>query len=182
MPATPHDGGDATSHADTSAGDDAQRDAASTSSDDARDRRDDGASELRRALEREREQRKSFEKEAKRLADEIATRDDAGKSETERARTQLERERERANTAEARIAVMEREALAREVATEAGIPTWWDRLRGDNARELRADAARVREQLGVGRGALDGGVRGVGGTPEPQSFDDLIRAGAKRRS
>ena len=77
---------------------------------------------------------------------------------------------------------MEREALAREVANEAGIPTWWDRLRGDNVRELRADAARVRELTGVGRGALDGGVRGIGGRNEPTSMDDLIRSGVKRRS
>jgi hypothetical protein len=181
-PATPQTGDDGTSKLDTPADDASQRDAASQSSSDARDRRDDGASELRKALEREREQRKQSEREAKRLQDEIAQRDDVGKSESERARAQLDRERQRADTAEARIAVMEREALAREIAAEAGIPTWWDRLRGDNARELRADAARVREQLGVGRGALDGGVRGLGGSNEPTSMDDLIRAGAKRRS
>lgn len=180
-PAPPHSGDDETSPLDHSADDAAKRDASSQSSSDARDRRDDGASELRKALEKEREQRKQSEREARRLADEIAQRDDAGKSEGERQRAQYERERERANTAEARIAVMEREALAREVANEAGIPTWWDRLRGDNARELRADATRVRELMGVGKGALDGGVRGAGGRTEPTSMDDLIRAGVKGR-
>jgi len=64
---------------------------------------------------------------------------------------------------EAEIGSRDRDALRRQIADESGIPTLWARLQGDDARSLRADANRLRDELGVGKGALDGGVRGMGG-------------------
>ena len=164
----------------TSATEDASREGERQPEANADRREDDGG--LRRALESERESRRRAEREAKTLRDEIAKRDDAGKSDVERLTGIAAREKERADAAEARVAKFERDTLAREIATEAGVPEWWDTLTGDDARSLRASANKVRERLGAGRGSLDGGVRGLGGPPTPESMDDLIRAGARRRS
>lgn len=146
-------------------------------------RRDsDPAVELRTALEAERNQRKRLEAEAKRLQQAIDQRDDAGKSELERERARAEREAARASEAEAKLALKETETLARQVAAEAGIPHLWGWLKGDDIRQIRADATRLREAMGMPGGALDGGVRGLG-VPRtaPPSMDDLIREGARRR-
>lgn len=152
-----------------------QRDADNGDVNDGQDRRDAGLAgeELQRALARERRTRREMEKELKALRDEKQARADAEKSDLDRAN-------ERAERAEARVAEIEREMLARQVANEAGIPLMWERLRGDDLRALRADASKLREELGLGEGALDGGVRGLGASAQPQSMDDLIRRGARR--
>ena len=173
---------DATSTAGTSAQPDASGAKPEAEGREDGERREDGAEGLRRALDAEREQRKRAEREARDARAEIAKRDDAGKSEDERRSAQLARETERANVAEAKLAELERRELARQIATEAGIPSWADELQGDSPRELRAHATRIRERLGIGEGSLDGGARGLGGPAQPESMDDLIRAGARRRS
>jgi hypothetical protein len=129
--------------------------------------------QLRKALDAERRQRRAAEREVKRHAD-------AAKAQADAEKTELERMTERATLAEAKIADYEREVLARQIAAEAGIPEWWDRLSGEDVRSLRADAQKVRERLGYGSGALDGGVRGSGVVQREPSMDDLIRSGARR--
>lgn len=130
--------------------------------------------ELAKALQAERRRSREIERELKRLSDAEKTRTDAEK-------TELERVAERAETAERRVAEMEREALSRQVAGEAGIPQLWHRLRGEDVRALRADAQRMREELGLASGALEGGVRSDGVPAAAQSMDDLIRGVGSRR-
>lgn len=141
----------------------------------------DPAAELRTALEAERAQRKRHEADVKRLQAQIDHQSDAGKSEAERERSQ--RERVEAENAQLRseLAQKETEGLARQVAAEAGIGHMWQRLQGDDLRALRADATRLREEMGMPGGALDGGVRGGQRPTSPPSMDDLIRSGARRR-
>jgi hypothetical protein len=129
--------------------------------------------EVRKALQSEREARRNAERELKRYVDAERQRADAEK-------TEVQRQTDRAEAAEKRIATLEREGLARTVAAEAGIPDWWDRLQGDDVRALRADATRIREMLGKGRGALDGGVRGSRPLGREPTMDDLIRSKAGR--
>jgi hypothetical protein len=123
---------------------------------------------LRTALSRERSHSKEIERSLRELQSAEQSRVDAGKSELERAN-------ERAQQAERRVAEMERESLARQVAGETGIPTLWHRLNGTDTRSLRADAQRLREELGLTPGALEGGVRSDGVPAQPSTMDDLIR-------
>jgi hypothetical protein len=152
-----------------------QRDADGSQDADGGGGRDAHAPEvLRRALEAERASRKDAEKELARLRDAEKQRSDAEKSELQLAT-------ERADAAEARASTLEREGLARQVAAESGIPSWWDTLQGDDVRSLRASASKMRERLGMdGGGGMDGGVRGTTVPGQPASMDDLIRAGARR--
>jgi hypothetical protein len=124
--------------------------------------------ELQKALKAERHRSREMERALKALQDAEKTRTDAEKSEIERAT-------ERAETAERRVASMEREMLARQVANETGIPGLWHRLSGDDTRALRADAQRLREEMGLTSGALEGGVRSDGVPAQPSSMDELIR-------
>lgn len=145
-------------------------------------RRDaDDRAELRSALDSERQERKRLEAETKRLQAAIDSQADAGKPEVERERARADREATRANEAEARLAQKEVEALAHQVAGEAGIPHLWEWLKGDDLRSLRANAQKLRESMGHQGGALDGGARGIGVPQEPTSMDEMIRAGARRR-
>lgn len=132
--------------------------------------------DLRRQLRASRRAEKDAARELKRYQDAEKAREDANKSELQRAT-------ERAEAAELRVATLERANLAQQIATEAGIPTWWDKLDGDDARGMRADAQRIRERLGLsgtpGPG-MDGGVRSLGAPPQPVSMDDLIRGGSRR--
>jgi len=138
--------------------------------------------ELRTALEAERKERKRLEAETRRLQSSIESHADAGKSEAERERARAEREAARANEAEAKLAAKETETLARQVAAEAGVAHLWGWLKGNDLRELRADATRLREAMGMQGGPLDGGVRGRGVNGQGEtSMDDLIREGARRR-
>jgi len=129
--------------------------------------------EYRKALQSEREARRAAERELKQ-------RNDADRARADAEKTEVQRQTERAQAAEQKIATLEREALARQVASEAGIADWWDRLQGDDVRGLRADATRIREMLGQGKGALDGGMRGTRALPRDPSMDDLIRSRAGR--
>jgi len=155
--------------------DPARREAGGDQGDDDQAQRDAALDreELTKALNRERRTRREADRELKRLRDAEAARTDAEK-------TELQRATERAEAAEARLASMERAALAQQVAREEGIPDWADELRGDDARALRTHAQRIRERLGRVAPGMDGGARGLGVPPAPQSMDDLIRAGARR--
>lgn len=130
--------------------------------------------ELQKALKAERQRARETERQLKALQDAEKQRSDAEKSELERAT-------ERADAAERRVAEMERESLARQVANESGIPSLWHRLSGTDTRTLRADATRLREELGLTPGALEGGVRSDGVPAQPDSMDDLIRGFNRER-
>jgi hypothetical protein len=154
-----------------------RRDADTEGSLDAEERRDAELSgtSLEKALKEERRRARSLEAELRQIREAEQARADAEK-------TDLQRATERAESAERRVASMEREMLARQVANEAGIPTLWHRLSGDDTRALRADAQRLREEMGLTTGALEGGVRSDGVPAQPQSMDELIRGfGAGRR-
>jgi hypothetical protein len=152
------------------------RDADSDTGHDDDSRRDASLSpeDAKKALDASRRAERQARKELKRYQDEEQARNDANK-------TELERASERAAKAETRVAEMEREALARQVANESGIPTLWHRLTGTDVRTLRADAQRMREEMGMqSPTGMDGGVRSLGNPPQPSSMDDLIRQGARR--
>jgi flagellar biosynthesis GTPase FlhF len=131
--------------------------------------------DLRKALNASRKAERQAAKELKRLQEAEQARIDANKSELERAT-------ERAQRAEARIAEIEHESLAKQVANESGLPAGsWHRLSGSDLRALRADAARMREELGLTQPVgMDGGVRSLGAPPQPVGMDDLIRGSVRR--
>lgn len=174
-PATPNEGAATATHSPAPT-DRGSRDGDSTGALESEGRRDADLTgpELAKALKEERKRNRDLAAEVRRLADAEQARTDAEK-------TELERATERATKAEAQVASMQREMLARQVANETGIPQLWHRLTGDDVRSLRADAGRLREEMGLTSGALEGGARGEG-MPEAQSMDDLIRGfGAGRR-
>jgi hypothetical protein len=129
-------------------------------------------SSVEKALREERKRNRSLEAEIREFRAAEQQRIDAGK-------TELQRQTERAELAERTVAQMQREMLARQVAGEAGIPQLWHRLSGDDTRALRADAQRLREEMGLTSGALEGGVRGDSPNA-PVSMDELIRGGVRR--
>jgi len=138
--------------------------------------RDAGASvdDLRKALNSERRSRRDSERELKALRDAAKAREDAEK-------TDLQRATERAEAAEARANVLERQAEAVKIAAEFQVSDWSDELAGDpDTRTMRAHAQRIRDRLGRGSSGMDGGVRGSGVPPVAQSMDDMIRRGFGR--
>lgn len=140
----------------------------------AEDPREAGLGEEGQRLLREaRKAARDSERELKRLRDAETARTDAEK-------TELQRATERAEAAEAKAAGMERERQAQSIAIEEGIPEWWEELRGEDTRTLRAHAQRLRERLGRSSPGMDGGARGLGVPASAQSMDDLIRGGARR--
>jgi hypothetical protein len=165
---------------------DPARDAPSSTGDAGRDRRDADAptdeAGWRKALNAERERRRIAEREARDAATRLQDRERSGMSELERLTAERDDVTTERDELRNRLTTIERETLARTVATEAGVPDWWDKLTGDGERALREDAARIRERLGLGSGSLDAGPRQIGGPPQPRSMDDLIRrkAGAAR--
>lgn len=177
MPPQPPTDGTATGSQSTPPADRGTRDANSTGSLDREDSRDANLAgpELERAIKEERKRNREMAAELTELRNREKARADAEK-------TDVERLTERAETAERELAATRREMLARQVANEAGIPQLWHRLAGDDVRALRADAGRMREEMGLGSGALEGGVRSDGLPNQPQSMDDLIRGvgGARR--
>lgn len=143
------------------------------------------------ALEKEREARRDAERRAAQFRDRVTELEDAGKSEVERAQSQLKRATDDLAKATDRITALEAEAQARElealkvhIAAEAELPaSVAKRLQGKDARELRADAKALREELqsgtpvgslGIGRGGTASGSRsGV-------SMNQLIREASGR--
>lgn len=120
----------------------------------------------REALSKEREARREADKRAADAERRLSEIQDAGKSEIERAIARLDRqgadlERERTLRVELEQEIARRDVLElkRSIAQELGIPPdAAHRLQGDDARSLRADAARYLEE----RGRSDSGDIGVG--------------------
>lgn len=143
------------------------------------------------ALAKEREARREAERTLAQMRDRLNELEDAGKSEVERAVSQLKRAGEDLSKANQRIADLEGDIAAREldavkvkIAAEEGLPpSVAKRLAGKDARELRADAKSLREELqdgtpvgdlGLGRGgSAAGSRRGV-------DMNTLIREAAGR--
>jgi hypothetical protein len=131
--------------------------------------------EGRRLLRDERRARKDAEKRLKTL-------EDADKARRDAAKTDLERVTEERDALKAERDALLRKGQATEVAAEFGIAEWADELAGDeDTRTMRDHARKIRERLGRSAGpGMDGGVRGLGLPPQPQSMDDLIRQGVRR--
>jgi hypothetical protein len=152
---------------------------------------DDGADDPepvddRLTVEQLREQVLAARRAEKRAERELGRFRKADQARADAEKSELERASERAETAERRLAEMERAELAKDIAREAGIPALWQRLSGVDSRSLRADALRLREEL-TALGTLpqtpgmDGGVRSLGNPPAPSRFEDMIRGSAGRR-
>jgi hypothetical protein len=135
---------------------------------------EDDLARATRALDSERTARRDAERQLRELQD-------AGRSDLEKAIARADRAESERDDANRKVERMEWEALARQVAGEAGIPTLWDRLRGDDLRALRADATRLRQEVGLEDGALDGGVRGTGTRDRQPTMDEIIRFKGGRR-
>ena len=142
------------------------------------------------ALDKERDARRDAERRAFEAEKALHDMQDAGKTELERAISRLDRqsaelETERASRKELEAKLAERDLLElkRQIATELGVPLEAaHRLRGDDARSLKADAQRYLEErskearqgdLGVGRGGAASGRTGV-------DMNALIREAAGR--
>src|SRR5262245_63328482 len=130
--------------------------------------------EVLRALRSERRNQRETEKQLRQLQEAERQRQDAGKSE-------LQRVTEERDELAQRVSVLERTKQASEVAVEFGVPEWAEELAQDeDTRTMRAHAQRIRDRLGRTSPGMDGGVRGMGIPPAPQSMDDMIRAGVRR--
>lgn len=143
------------------------------------------------ALERERDARREAERRAAQFRDRVTELEDAGKSELDRATSQHKRAIDELTKANERIAALEAEATAREldslkskIAAEEGLPpSVAKRLSGKDARELRADAKSLRDELDGG--APVGSLRiGQGGTASGNrrgvDMNQLIREASGR--
>lgn len=145
---------------------------------------------LRGALDKERDARRDAERRAAQMRDRVTELEDAGKSELERATAQLKRAMDEQAKQTARITELEGElsrrdldALRVSIAAEAGLSaSVAKRLQGKDARELRADAKSLKEELDGGRTATIGVGRGgtASGTRRGASMNDLIREAAGR--
>lgn len=134
----------------------------------------------RKAINTERSRRREAEKALRESQAAVRDRERAGMSEIERVTVERDEAVGQRDELRTRLEVIERETLARRIAVEIGIPEWWDKLSGGNERELREDAAAIRERLGLGRGSMDAGTRTIGATPQPRDMNDLIRRKAGR--
>ena len=65
-----------------------------------------------------------------------------------RDKTDLERATSKAEEAAAELAQYKHRALAQAAAIDAGIADWWERLRGADEDELRADAKKLAKRVG----------------------------------
>jgi hypothetical protein len=142
------------------------------------------------ALDKEREARREAERSVAKLRDRVTELEDAGKSELDRATSALKRAADELVQSSARVTELEGElqsrdldALRHKIASEEGLPvSVAKRLQGKDARELRADAKSLKEELnagtpvgviGVGRGGTASGNRRV-------DMNSLIREAAGR--
>lgn len=130
------------------------------------------------ALEKERDARRDAERNVAQLRDRVTELEDAGKSELDRAMSALKRATDDLAKSTGRISELEGElskrdldSLRNKIAEEEGLPSSVaKRLAGKDARELRADAKALKEELnagtpvgviGVGRGGAASGTRRV---------------------
>jgi hypothetical protein len=133
----------------------------------------------KRALEAERRRAAAAERDAKALKAKLDEIEAANLSEVEKAT-------KRATDAESRLVEIERTILRQQVAIDKGLPAKWvDRLRGDSAEELAADADEILADLAAKapdtapapRPDLTQGAKGKqGGLTTAQQFADAIGA------
>lgn len=175
VPSTSPGAGERQPHPDTATAPGDSRDTADANADRDAEARDNAlsADDLRRQLRAARRAERDAERELERYRNAEKARADAEKSELQRAT-------ERAEAAEARVAALERQNLAQQIAAEAGIPEWADKLDGNDARTMKADAIRIRERLNPGSPGMEGGVRSLGVQPQAGRMDDLIRGAGRR--
>lgn len=146
---------------------------------------------LTSAITKERDARREAERRAAQLRDRVTELEDAGKSEVERTQGALKRATDELAKSTARVTELEGElqrrdldTLKAQVAAEFELPvSVAKRLQGSNARELRADAKSLSEEIGsggrtatigVGRGGAASGTRRV-------DMNSLIREAAGRK-
>ena len=175
VPSTSPGAGERQSRSDTAPAPGGSRDTDDADAERDAEARDNALSvdELKRQLRAARRGARDADRELKTLRDREQARADAEK-------TELERATERAEAAEARVAALERQNLAQQIAAEAGIPEWADKLDGNDARAMKADAMRIRERLNPGSPGMEGGVRSFGVPPQAGRMDDLIRGAGRR--
>lgn len=118
----------------------------------------------KRALERERADRKKAAAERDELAERLKAIEDANKSEAQKQTEELERLRKAVADHEAQS---QRAAWAAEVATETGVPA--DVLRGSSLEELQAHAAVIKPLITAETGPR---VPNPGATPQRRSVSD----------
>lgn len=146
---------------------------------------------LRGALDKERDARREAERRAAQMRDRVTELEDAGKSVEERTQGALKRATDDLAKTAARVSELEGElqrrdhdALKVQIAAEFELsPTVAKRLQGKDARELRADAKSLKEELG---GSARQGIIGVGrggaagGGSRRGDMNSLIREAAGR--
>lgn len=85
-----------------------------------------------------------------------------------------EAEKVRAVEAAQKVAEIERQNLARQVAQDAGIPQMWQRLQGTTKEEFEADAASLLELIPKPQApSLDSGKTGRGAGPTQQEINEM---------
>jgi hypothetical protein len=124
----------------------------------------------REALDRERAARRDADRQLAEARTRLADLENAGKTEVERARSDLDRATKRIEELEGQAHERELIDLRREIAEEVDLPaSLAKRIQGDDARSMRADAKKLKEELdagtpvgdiGIGRGGAAGSQRG----------------------
>jgi len=127
---------------------------------------------LKSALRTERSSRRDAEKELTDARTRLKEFEDRDKTELERVVTERDELR-------GQLTKLQTDSLKKQIATEVGMAELWEWLQGESAQQLRANAVKLREQMG-GPQPTDGGARQVGGPPEAVSMDDRIRRAAGR--
>lgn len=102
----------------------------------------------KKALEAERAARREAEKRAKDLAAQVEKFEDSQRTEEERRQHELETARAEVEAERKAREVLERKLLVSEIAAERGIPAQMaERLQGDTAEEIAADADEMKKLL-----------------------------------
>jgi hypothetical protein len=130
----------------------------------------------KKALDAARQEAKRHKARADVLEREKQEREDAERSELEKVQRKL-------NEAEGKIADLERGDRAKQAAIEAQIPDLWDRLKGDTAEELAADAKAMAERFGPRkdeRRDLGSGPRDATPAKGNDAMNERIRRAARR--
>jgi hypothetical protein len=133
--------------------------------------------------------------ELRRSVKELKTRNDeleaAQRTRDDADRTELEKATARGDEAATKASTLERTVLKMQAAIAAGIPDQWMRLNGDSADELEKDAKAFAESLGKGNGNGNGDTgatpASLGAGPRPGApttgsagFSEVLRQRAKR--
>lgn len=103
----------------------------------------------------------------------------------DRDKTELQKLTERSEAAERRATELEREAMRARVGADKGLPRkFWDRLRGDDEKEMASDADDLLAELAPDtkrRPSFDGGAKD-GKAPDGGDMNALLLKGARGRS